>query len=318
MILSARRAIARARFTRTAAVLSLAASCASCDDASQQSTANTAATTAPATTSTTGDPATSSAAASTTATTTGATTTSAATTTTTAASSTASASSASGTGGTSSSTATTTGIGGSAGDNSDSSSATSDGTTDSTTTGGTTAGVVVLEDVCSHEPCGGALPNTAWRHVRACVPKEQIIGPMLDFCPSITLLSSGGELAGTISFTDDSFNQEVSFSLWIELDVPIDCDISCPMFAASLALLGFPGATCEESNDSCHCIGAAQGTDPRSGDFIAADDGTLTLLGLGDIEASYCVADNSFSYLIPVMLVPQGTPMDVVYETVPQ
>ena len=83
--------------------------------------------------------------------------------------------------------------------------------------------------------------------------------------------------------------------------------------------MGFPDATCTESDAVCHCVGSAFGTDRRSGDY-AADDGTLAFVfPYGEIEASYCVgADGSLSYRVPVNLVPQGTPMDVVYEAVPQ
>jgi len=184
-------------------------------------------------------------------------------------------------------------------------------------TGGTTAGGVVLEDDCSLEACGGDLANTDWRHVRACVPKDQVIGPLQDFCPSITLTSSSGELEGAISFTDADYTQGVTFSLTIELDIPADCEINCSSFGATLAVLGFPGSTCTESNEVCHCTGTAQGSDGRYGNYTTEDD-TLTFLGLGDLEASYCVGEGTFDYRLPVMLVPQGTPMDVLYETVSQ
>ncbi|HEY6728685.1 MAG TPA: hypothetical protein VI197_31960, partial [Polyangiaceae bacterium] len=109
-----------------------------------------------------------------------------------------------------------------------------------TTGGDADTGVFLIQDSCSHQACGGTIPNGAWRYVQACVTTEQVVGPLQSFCPSITLVSSSGELAGTISFDDSSVNQEVSFSLTIELDVPADCDITCPSFAATLAVLGFP------------------------------------------------------------------------------
>jgi len=184
-------------------------------------------------------------------------------------------------------------------------------------TGASDAGVFLVRDSCSHEACGGILANSAWRYVRACVTAEQIVGPIQSFCPSITLVGSSGELTGSISFDDTSVNQELSFSLTIELDVPADCNITCPSFAATLAVLGFPDTACEESSGGCRCVGTAQGTDPRSGAY-ETHESSLVLHGLGDVEAGYCAGENSFSYAPPVMLVPQGTPMDVVYETVPQ
>lgn len=300
---------------RTAAVLALAAACASCEsDSAQQGLASTTA--ASTTSSTTGSPSTTTGTAATTET--SASASSGSTTTTTESSN-----SASSTGGTSSSTGGTTGIGGAAGDNGDSSTGTTNGaggaTSDSTTTGGTTAGVIVLEDECSLDPCGSALANTAWRHTRACVLKEQLIGPIQSFCPAITLVSSGGELTGAVSFTDDTYEQEVSFNLWLALDVPAECDITCTSFASTLAVMGFPDATCTESDSVCHCLGSAQGTDPRSGDYATSDDGTLAFVfPYGSIETSYCAGAGALSYLVPVNLVPQGTPMDVVYDAVPE
>lgn len=310
---------------RAAVALSMAAACASCGgDTKQQNTANTTAntaantaTTAPTPSSTTGSPSTTTGTTATTETTASASSVSTTTSTT-------SSSASSSTGGTSGTTSGTTGVGGSAGDNGDSSTATSNGSggtsTGSTTTGGTTTrGILVLEDECSHEPCGGALPNTAWRHTRACVQKDQIIGPIQDFCPSVTLVGSSGVLAGSISFTDDTYNQDVIFGLSIELDVPAECDVNCASFGSTLAILGFPDATCTESGDVCHCVGSASGTDHRSGDYATSDDGTLTFVfPYGGIDTTYCVGDGSLSYLIPVMLVPQGSPMDVIYEAVPQ
>lgn len=188
----------------------------------------------------------------------------------------------------------------------------------STDGGATSGGVFVIQDSCSHEPCGGALPDRDWRHVRACVTAEQLVGPIQSFCSAITLVGSSGELTGTIAFEDGSFNQAVSFNLSIELDVPAECDITCPSFAASLAVLGFPETTCEESNGGCRCVSTARGTDPRSGDYLTHEANLTLILPFGSIEASYCAGENSFSYALPVMLVPQGTPMDVVYETVPR
>lgn len=216
------------------------------------------------------------------------------------------------TGATAASVAATTDAGGAAGATNDPTATTGGGGTD-----GGDQGVFLIQDSCSHEACGGAVAGSAWRYTRACVTAEQIVGPMQSFCPSITLIGSSGELSGSISFDDTSYTQEISFSLTIELDVPSECDITCPSFAATLAVMGFPGATCEEGTTSCHCVGTAQGSDPRSGGY-AVDDVTLTLMGLGDVEAGYCAGENSFSYAPPVMLVPQGTPMDVVYETVRQ
>lgn len=300
---------------RAAALLSLTTFCVSCEDSSdQQSTANTQATTTLTTSSTTGSPSPSAGTAATTEATASASSVS---------TTTASSSSSSGSGGASSSTSGTSGIGGAAGETSDTVTGTTGGssgtTSDSTTTGGTSEGELVLADACPHEACDGDLANTSWSHTRACVLKEQLIGPIQSFCPSITLVGSSGMVGGTIAFEGTTYDQTVNFLFSIELDVPAECDITCTSFASTLAVMGFPDATCTESSAVCHCTGSAHGTDQRSGDYTA-DDGTLAFVyPYGTIEASYCVgADGSLSYRVPVNLVPQGTPMDVVYEAVPQ
>ena len=176
--------------------------------------------------------------------------------------------------------------------------------------GGTTdGGVVVVEDDCSYEACGGDLANTDWEYSRICVEKDALLAPFQGFCETIDVVSAGGEVAGTIGFADDTFIQDVTFSVTGEFAVPQDCIVlSCAVVGLGLASAGLTDTSCVESDTGCLCSGTLNGESALDGDY-SIDGDTLSLDGE---EASYCASGDSFKYLGEI----EG--VEFVYEAVPQ
>ena len=210
----------------------------------------------------------------------------------------------------------TTSVGGSAGGGGDmgGSAGSGEGGDGGTANGGT----VVVKDDCAYEACGGDLANTDWTYSGICVEKEALLAPFQGFCDTLELVSAGGEVTGTISFTDDTdgqdvsfgtFTQDVSFSVTGEFAVPQSCvPGSCAIVTLGLAASGLADANCRMSDTGCTCSGTLVGESALDGDYTT-DDETLTLDGEG---ASYCASGDSFKYTGEI----EG--VEFVYETVPQ
>jgi hypothetical protein len=168
--------------------------------------------------------------------------------------------------------------------------------------------VVVVED-CGYEACGGDVPNTDWSYSRVCVEEDDLLG-IFAACTGLELLSSSGEVTGTIGFGDDTYDQDVSFSVTAEFDVPAACKIvACAQLGGVLALAGLSDASCADAGTGCNCTGTLLGTTTASDSDYATDGDTLSL---NDVESTYCASDDSFKYTGEI----EGVPF--VYETVPQ
>jgi len=177
--------------------------------------------------------------------------------------------------------------------------------------GGTTnGGSVVVKDDCAYEACGGDLANTDWDYSQICVEKDALLAPFQDFCDTpLEVVSAGGEVTGTISFSDDTFTQDVSFSVTGEFAVPQACVLgSCAIVGLGLGAAGLTDASCRTADDGCRCSGTLVGESALDGDY-STDAETLSLDGE---EASYCASDDSFMYIGEI----QG--VEFVYATVPQ
>lgn len=201
----------------------------------------------------------------------------------------------------------TTSVGGSAGGGGDmgGSAGSGEGGDGGTTNGGT----VVVKDDCAYEACGGDLANTDWEYSQICVEKEALLAPFQDFCDTIDVLSAGGEVTGTIGFTDDAFTQDVSFSVTGEFDVPQACvPGSCAVVGLLLGAAGLSDGSCRTSDSGCVCSGTLLGESALDGDYTT-DGETLSLDG---DEVSYCASGDSFKYIGEI----QG--VEFVYEAVPQ
>ncbi|HEY6728686.1 MAG TPA: hypothetical protein VI197_31965 [Polyangiaceae bacterium] len=171
-------------------------------------------------------------------------------------------------------------------------------------------GTVVIEDDCGYEACGGDLADTDWRYSRLCVEEEALLAPFQTFCDSIGVVSAGGEVSGTISFTDDSFTQDVTFSVNGEFDVPEACIVgNCAVVGLGLAAAGLTDASCVDgSNGGCLCSGTMLGESTASGDYSSDGDN----VELDGEQSSYCVSGDSLKYTGEI----QG--VEFVYETLSQ
>jgi len=212
-----------------------------------------------------------------------------------------------GSGGTSGSGGTT-GVGGSAGGGGDmgGSAGSGEGGDGGTSNGGT----VIVKDECNYEACGGDLANTDWSYSQICVEKDALLAPFQGFCDTpLEVVSAGGEVTGTIGFADDTFTQDVSFSVTGEFAVPQECIVgSCAIVGLGLGAAGLTDASCRASDNGCLCTGTLAGENALDGDY-STDADTLTLDGE---EASYCATGDSFQYIGEI----EG--VEFVYETVPQ
>ena len=204
-----------------------------------------------------------------------------------------------GSGGSTSGSGGTTNAGGSAGDNSGGSAG---------APGGTGGPVVVVED-CGYEACGGDLAGTEWSYSRICVEEDDLLGRFSAACSTIELLSSSGEVNGTIGFDADSFTQNVSFSITGEFGIPASCNpLGCAVTAAVLGTF-LDDASCTDAGGGCTCTGTLQSESTASGGDYAADGDNLTLDGA---EGTYCASGDSFKYTGEIEMVP------FVYEAAPQ
>lgn len=177
---------------------------------------------------------------------------------------------------------------------------------------GGSGGSVVIEDDCEYEACGGDLADTDWSYSRLCVERDALLAGIQAICENVELISSTGEVTGTIGFGTDTYDQDASFSITAEFQVPEDCNpLGCALTQAALGSVGgFSDASCTDSDDGgCVCSGTLEGTNEASGSDYATDGDNLTL---DEAEGTYCASGDSFKYT--------GVIQDVefVYETVPQ
>lgn len=177
--------------------------------------------------------------------------------------------------------------------------------------GGSGGGTVVIEDDCSYEACGGDLADTEWSYSRLCVERDALLAGIGSLCATVELISSSGDVTGTIGFTDDTYEQDASFSITGEFQVPSECNpAGCALIELALASVGgFSDPDCTASaGGGCRCSATLAGSAEVTADY-STDGDDLTLDG---DEGTYCVSGDSFKYTGSL----QG--VEFVYETVPQ
>lgn len=167
----------------------------------------------------------------------------------------------------------------------------------------------MVVDDCEYEACGGDLADSDWSYTRICVEEAALLGRFEEACPTVELLSSSGEVSGSISFDADSYTEDVSLSVTGEFGVPASCNVLGCEFT-SIVLGGvLSDVSCTDLDGGCVCSGTLEGTSTISDGAYTTDGDDIAL---DDVDATYCASGDSFKYTGVIEQVP------FVYESVPQ
>lgn len=173
--------------------------------------------------------------------------------------------------------------------------------------GGGTSGVEIIDD-CNYTACGGELDNGTWQYNRVCVEKGDLLGLFSAACDSVELVSSSGEVSGSINFDDPDFTQDLTLSVTAEFNLPASCNLNCTLVGALLVAAGISDAGCTANGGGgCTCSGTLEGSTTTEGQY-STDNETLTLDGT---DETYCAGDGSLQHTGSI----QG--VSVVFHAVP-
>lgn len=151
-------------------------------------------------------------------------------------------------------------------------------------------GSIAVRQSCELAACGGGeLAGKSYRYVGACVEQDALLGNLAAQCAGLEIVELGGQVRGTVSFTDDSVTQDVTLEFAIVLTLPADClQGSCELTAADLASGGTPGASCEDADGgACTCSLPLTSSAQASTSFAASGDQVT----LGESTVNYCASE---------------------------
>jgi hypothetical protein len=194
---------------------------------------------------------------------------------------------------TSASTGASVSSGGAAGAEGNTDASNSDGTAVGGAGGETTLveGSVDIADSCAFTACGGELAATDWQYSRICIQEQDLLG-LVSSCPELDLLDSSGNINGTLSFDDTTFERNVNMSITAVFLLPPSCVVgNCEATGLAVASL-LPGAVCADNAGACTCSVTLDGSDSTSGEYSQSG----SQLSLEEETASYCRSSNKLEY----------------------
>lgn len=160
--------------------------------------------------------------------------------------------------------------------------------------GGPGNGAIQLGNCPAFSACGGELDG-AWTLDGLCIDDDMPFDTTE--CPGLTVVNTGGDVSGTLTFADGTLTSSVTSSITATLGIPSSCTmgLSCAMIQGALAMSeGLDTATCSSSaGGGCTCTVGVLNSAMSSTTYTV--DGDVVTTGDGD-RFEYCVSGGTLRY----------------------